>query len=158
MNVKLKPLQERRYGSLRIVKTLQSYNYEENDKRTPAEFVFKIEAELNGVNVRSTVVSLSFTEAGQDSVIVDEIPVGAHVKVTEEYSGNRYDYVSDMEQSPDELISADKILEVEFENAYNEINHGGGSVTNHFEYKYNDETGEWEWIWTKTPSDNASGE
>ncbi len=158
MNVKLKPLQERRYGSLRIVKTLQSYNYEEDDKRTPAEFVFKIEAELNGVNVRSTVVSLSFTEAGQDSVIVDEIPVGAHVKVTEEYSGNRYDYVSDMEQSPDELISADKILEVEFENAYNEINHGGGSVTNHFEYKYNDETGEWEWIWTKTPSDNASGE
>lgn len=157
MNVNMKPLQNPRYGSLEIVKTLQSYNYNEGTaERQPAEFVFQVEAELNGQNVRSTVVSLSFTEAGQKSAIVDKIPVGASVTVTEVYSGSSYEIVSSDEQRPDDLISADRILRVEFENAYNNTNHGGGSATNHFEYQYNEESGQWEWGWTKVPDNSTN--
>ncbi len=152
MSVSLKPEQDPRYGAIEIVKTLQSYNYNANaQNRNPAEFVFQIEAVLNGENVRSTTVSLSFTEAGQKSAIVDQIPVGAHVTVTEVYSGSSYELVSDREQTA--TVEAADIVSVEFVNDYNETNHGGGSATNHFEYEAGDG-----WSWERVPDNSTSGE
>lgn len=154
MNVNMKPEQSSRYGSLEIVKTLQSYNYNAAAAgRDPAKFVFQVEAELNGENVRSTVVSLSFTEAGQKSAVVDQIPVGAVCTVTEVYSGTTYHVVTDSVQTSPPIEAVD-IVSVEFVNDYNETNRGGGSVTNHFVYDENADT----WDWTQVPDNSTSGE
>lgn len=153
MSVNLKPEQDPRYGAIEIVKTLQSYNYNANaENMNPAEFVFQIEAELNGEKVRSTTVSLSFTEAGQKSAIVDQIPIGAVVTVTEVYSGSSYELITDREQTA--TVEAEDIVSAAFTNDYNETNHGGGSATNHFEY---DEAGG-QWGWTRVPDNSTSGE
>lgn len=152
MRVTLKPMQSLRYGSLEIVKTLESYQYNEGSaNREPAGFVFQVEAELNGENVRSTVVSLSFTEAGRKSAVVDRIPVGAVVTVTEVYSGATYHATSDTVQvsAP---IEAAEIVSVGFSNDYSETNRGGGSVTNHF--VYDEEASGWNW--TQVPDNSGN--
>ena len=60
MEVLLKSSRQDRYGSLEIVKTLQSYETKE-----PATFVFSVEAVKDGEVVYSNVVSFTFEEAGQ---------------------------------------------------------------------------------------------
>lgn len=154
MDVNMKPQQGPRYGSLEIVKTLQSYNYDAaSANRQPAEFVFQVEAVLDGQTVRSTVVSLSFTEAGQKSAIVDQIPVGAVCTVTEVYSGATYELVTDPVQTSDPIEAVD-VKSVEFINDYNETDRGGGSATNHFEYDEDTD----EWGWERVPDNSVSGE
>ncbi|MEY8517085.1 DUF5979 domain-containing protein [Lachnospiraceae bacterium 29-84] len=143
MSVTLKPSQEVRYGSLEIVKTLQSY-----ETKDPATFVFDIEAVKDGEVVYSNVASLSFTEAGQKHTLLEGIPVGAVVTVREVYSGNAYEAVTNPEQTT--TIVANEVASVSFTNDYNETNNGGGAVTNHFEN--DDENG---WSWTQIP-DNST--
>ena len=45
---------------------------------------------MNDEVVYSNVESITFTAAGQESVILDRIPAGAQVTVTEVYSGSSY--------------------------------------------------------------------
>ena len=79
----LKAEREEQYGSLIIEKTLSSYN----ESLGSVDFVFQVEADKNGEAVRSTVERIRFNGAGTQSVVVDRIPVGAQVTVTEVYSG-----------------------------------------------------------------------
>ena len=60
VETQLKPDPAPRYGDLEIIKTLSSYN----QTFGPAFFVFSVEAERNGKNVYSDVVSINFTEPG----------------------------------------------------------------------------------------------
>lgn len=135
--VTMKPTQAIRFGSLEIVKTLSSY-----ETKDPATFVFDVVARLGDQVVYSNVVSLSFTEAGQKSTLIEKLPVGATVTVTEVYSGAVYRPTSEVTR--DTVIAADEVVSVTFTNTYDEDNRGGGSVTNHFEY--NSDSG---WGWTK---------
>ncbi len=139
MDVTLKPSQEIRHGSLEIVKTLQSY-----ETRDPATFVFDVEAVLDGSVVYSNVVSLSFTEAGQKSTLLEGIPVGAEVTVKEVYSGASYTVVSADTQTA--TIVANEVASVAFTNDYDDRHGGGGAVVNHF--ANSEDEG---WGWTPIP-------
>lgn len=127
MSVTLKPQQDSRFGSLEIVKNLVTYNV-----NVPAVFVFQVEAALDGQNVYSNVVTLTFTEPGQKSALIDNIPVGAQVTVREVYSGASYKITSADVQNA--VISAENVASVEFTNDHDTTTHGGGGVNNHFTY------------------------
>lgn len=146
MIITLKPNRKDRAGSLEIVKNLATYNV--ND---PAVFVFQVEAEIGGKNVYSDVVTMIFTEAGQKKVVLDKIPAGATVKVTEIYSGASYEVTSADEQTA--VISVSDVASVEFDNDHSTTNHGGGGVNNHFTYDSKDG-----WQLEKQPANRAAGE
>lgn len=144
-SVYLKP-EEIPYGALRIIKNLPIY--EDSDE---AIFVFDVEAVLNGRNVYSDVVSINFTEPGSQSVVIEKLPVGAQVTVTEIYSGAGY--VSDPENPPvwtvpgpgevPGIITPSDIVTIEFTNRYDENRRGGHGITNQFYYDF-DGPGGWE--------------
>lgn len=151
MDVTLKPT-EKRFGSLEIVKELMSY-----EKGSEAVFVFQIDAVLNGENVYSNVVSITFDSAGEKSVIVDRIPAGAQVTVTEIYSGAGYKAVSSVTVTPADTISVKNILKVSFTNDYAGTPGGGGAVTNHFEYKKDNVNARYsEWKWNAEPEQQGA--
>ena len=85
----MKGTRERRLTEIVIVKTLREYNQSLGE----TTFLFDVEAEIGGVNVFSQLVPLTFSGAGTQSVTVSGIPVGAHVTVTEVYSGASYEVV-----------------------------------------------------------------
>ncbi len=103
----LKPEREIQYGSLEIVKTLDSYN----DLTQEGYFVFQIEGEKDGVQY-SNVASISFTDGDETAktTVVTGIPVGMEVTVTEVYSGASYELVTANDQTAtivaDEMIQA----------------------------------------------------
>ena len=145
VSVTLKPERSERYGSLEIVKTLQTY-----ETKDPATFVFQVEATLgegeNARKVYSDVISLSFTAPGQKTKLIEKIPAGAHVTITEIYSGAVYTPVTADTQTV--VIPANDIVSVAFTNDYNNTNKGGGAVTNQFDYGEDNN-----WGWTKIPDD-----
>ena len=135
----LKPMQENRYGSLEIVKTLRTY-----ETREPGIFVFQIEAVLGGETVYSDVESLIFTEAGQQSIrIENKIPAGARVTVTEIYEGGTYELESAKEQTVQ--IAAEDFVRAEFINDYTEERKGGHGIINQFDYTGSGKYDGWDW-------------
>ncbi|MCI8549115.1 MAG: hypothetical protein HFI68_00730 [Lachnospiraceae bacterium] len=139
VEITLKAEQNRRYGSLEIVKTLQSYETKE-----PAMFVFQIEAVLDGETVYSDVESIIFTEAGQEKILLEnKIPAGAVVTVTEVYKGAAYSLETQADETQTRPIAADQISTVEFVNRYNDEQKGGHGIVNQF--RYNETSGAWDW-------------
>lgn len=138
----LKPEKESRLGSLIIDKTLDSFNATLGS----ATFVFQIEAELDGENVYSDVVSMVFGAAGTKSLTVSGIPAGAQVTVTEVYSGANYELTTAASQNVTIVADSDEAPEANavhaaFTNTYNDGMNGNASVVNHF--SVNDEG-----VWT----------
>ena len=101
-----------------------------------------MEAVLNGQNVYSNVVTISFTEAGQKSVVIEDLPVGAEVTVKEVYTGAVYTVVTADTQTA--VIPANDVVSVAFTNGYDNTDRDGGVVINQFDY--NADSG---WGWTK---------
>lgn len=128
VTVVLKPTITERLGSLEIVKTLRSF-----ETKDPATFVFSVEAVKNGKNVYSDVVSMTFTGAGTDSRVIEDIPVGATVTVTEIYTGASYTVENTDPQQT--TIAAEEVKSVEFTNDYDHTYHGGGGIENRFNYQ-----------------------
>lgn len=134
----LKPEQTQRYGDLEIEKTLTSYNATVGG----ASFVFSVDAVLDNETVYSDVVSVVFSEAGTRSILVEDLPAGAAVTVTEIYSGAGYSPAAGTQTTQTVTIVADPIegevvdvevpASVSFENEYNGSLNGGSSVVNHF--------------------------
>ena len=133
----LKPERSDRYGSLKITKTLNDFN--ESLKQTT--FVFSVEATKNDETVYSNVVSTTFDSTGSKEVVIDEIPAGSTVTVTEVYSGASYTLTS--EASKEVKIVADQTMEADFTNTYNDELKPGYGVTNHFEMSDDG------WTWTQ---------
>ncbi len=128
VTITLKPEREKRFGSLEILKTLLTY-----ETSSDAVFVFLIEGTDDAGNlVYSDQVTLAFQAPGQKRVQVDNIPVGAHVTVTEIYTGASYELVSDPDQTV--IIEAETLAHVEFTNDYDRRQNGGYGITNHFGY------------------------
>lgn len=127
--LELKAEQYELLGDLEIVKSLKTYN---TTLGTPL-FVFDVEAtDDEGKVVFSDVISISFDSAGVGKAIVKDIPAGAHVTVTEVYSGASYETVSSPEQTIE--IVAEDMVSVDFSNDYNDKLVFGTGVVNHFEY------------------------
>lgn len=135
LSVYLKP-EQIPYGSLRIIKDLLEFESSE-----AATFVFQVEAELNGRNVYSDVAAFNFTQAGQQEVLIEKLPVGAVVTVTEIYSGSHY-IQTGVTPGP-VTITATDIATVEFSNTYDERRTGGHGIINRFSYDYINGVGGW---------------
>lgn len=128
-----------RLGNLAINKLLDTYN----ESIGGATFAFQIEATKTDLNladeepqktrvVYSDVVSMTFDGTGQDSIIIEDLPAGADVTVTEIYSGASYKVTTEATKSV--KIVADDTMVVEFENTYDGGLNGGNGVVNSFLY------------------------
>ena len=137
-----------RYGDLRITKELDVYN----ETVGGANFVFQIEATKTDVDTEETevvysdVVYMTFTKPGTESIVVENIPAGAEVVVTEIYTGSSYKLVSDPSVTViivgnDDTDTDDETQEVTFKNTYDERLNGGYGIVN--EYSYDSETKTW---------------
>lgn len=149
-SVNLKPERKDRYGSLEIVKTLSEYETMEGIEES-ATFVFEVTGRKDGEVVYSNTDSITFTAAGQESVVLDRIPVGAEVTVTEVYSGSSYKLTTSGDRKA--VIEAEEVVSVEFENEYDGRRTNGHGIKNHF--RYDEEQGKWHWY--SIPAQDAEG-
>lgn len=145
-----------RYGSLRIVKNLTSY-----ESGSPATFVFQVESSyadnadrVGAAFTYSNVVALNFREPGSQEILLENVfPIGATVTVEEVYSGSVYSPAAGTASLQNAVIqvdaAADDTVTVLFTNEYNNSGNNGGSVVNSFES--NPEGG---WTWTQSSSDS----
>lgn len=142
----LKPEQSPRYGNLKIIKTLQSYN----TSLANVTFVFEIEAvDAEGNVVYSNVVSTTHNAAGTKEVVIEGIPAGSTVTVKEVYAGASYEMSSSA--SVKTVIVAEDTVTTEFKNDYDDQLMTSYGATNHFEY---DDAQGWQW---KRLTDNSAG-
>lgn len=147
----LKPAQSRRYGDIKIIKTLDTYNAAQGD----VTFVFDVTAKDGDDVVYSNVVSATFSAAGTQELTVSHIPAEAMVTVREIYSGANCQVIaSDDGEKP--VIAADEAgapVSFAFLNRYDEEAKRGYGVENRF--RYNIEKNEYEW--TASRSDVSGG-
>ncbi len=126
----MKPSYEPRFGDLRIVKGVITYENSE-----PAYCIFSVDAVKQYGDVTkkvfSNVYTLMFTEAEESYLIVKDIPVGSVVTVTEVYSGAAYDLVTEPVQTA--TIVAGEVVDVAFDNSFAGSKRRGGVITNHFD-------------------------
>lgn len=159
MSVVLKPEVDVRYGSLQIVKKLSEY-----ENSGPATFVFEVvarwEDHIHGDGAMREwrdVVSIDFTQAESKFRLIEKLPVGATVTVTEIYSGSAYQPEEEDGGNPfvqtAVIERADQLFEVSFTNSYNERHTGGHGITNHFAYSEAEDR----WIWTSVHADGTLG-
>ena len=141
-------------GSLKITKTLKNHEHMEgrNDKVT---FVYRIEAVKKGEPVYSGVESIVLENGKlQGSAVVNNIPVGAEVTVTEVYFGGNYG--PDGPAAVSVTIKPDEVAEASFVNKHNGGYNGGGSVKNTYgAAKDKAGTG---WSWNNTPAQEYANE
>ena len=124
----LKSSEEERFGSLEIVKTLDSFN----SSLGTASFIYEVTAVRDNETVFNNVYSIDFTNAGNKSRVIDNIPADSDVTVKELYSGASYSVNGDA--SKNTKIIADKTVTTDFENDYDgRLISGGISAENHFE-------------------------
>ncbi|MBO5260479.1 MAG: hypothetical protein J6B26_08895 [Agathobacter sp.] len=133
----LKAEQSKRYGDLKIQKTLSSYNTSLQN----VTFVFDVEAvDVNGEVVYSNVVSTTHNAAGTKEIVIEGIPAGSTVTVKEVYAGASYKVTGNT--SMNTVIVADDTVTTAFANNYDEQLVNSNGVTNHFEY---DDSQGWKW-------------
>ncbi len=149
-SVNLKPERLDRYGSLRIIKTLSEYETMGGVQES-ATFVFEVTGRLDDEVIYSEVESITFTAAGQESVLLDHIPALAQVTVTEVYSGSSYQLTVPGDRTA--TIAADDVVSVEFENEYDGRRTNGHGIKNQF--VYDEEAGAWNWY--SSPAQDAAG-
>lgn len=136
----LKPTWNPRYGSLKIVKDLLTYD----KSGKPATFVFEVEGRIGNKVVYSNVVDITFNGAtSNSSATLDGIQAGATVTVKEVYTGATYELTSPATQNA--TIKADDVVQVNFENDHNESGNNGGSVSNRFGYTSGDTAADSQW-------------
>ncbi len=136
-----------RYGRLHITKDLESYNPVAGD----GVFVFSVKAEKDGNLVYSDVLTMRFSQAGSETITIEDLPVGAEVTVTEVYSGAGYTLVSEPEVKVviRPLDDPEGDVSVRFLNrSDNTITQGGGVVNN-----FANDNGVWNWT---TQDDNLT--
>ncbi len=149
----LKPERSERYGSLKLVKTLTNFDTTKGRQT----FVFQVDGSKDGTLVYSNVVSIDFdgTELPTREAVLDKIPVGCDITVTEVYSGASYTTASEAVVSPG-LIVADEVLEADFTNTTTDDRKGGFGTCNKFEYSK--ENQEWSWSRVTDSTSSASNE
>ena len=148
----LKPALDLEYGKLEIQKTLSSYNTSLKD----VTFVFQIEAKDEAGNViYSNVASTTHNAAGTKSAIVEGVPIGVELTVTEVYSGASYTVSGDSVKTAT-VLSVEEMGKVEFTNTYDDKLIPGYGVVNNFEY--NEEGEDAGWTWTQLTDNSQANE
>lgn len=130
----LKPDREERLGSLEINKTLTSYNATVGG----ATFVFHVNVEKLDGTVTNNVYKMEFNGAGNDKLIINDLPAGATVTVTEAYTGASYWLSPDNGPQVTKIIAEEEEgnpVSVSFVNEYNGGQNGGTGIVNRFYMK-----------------------
>lgn len=138
----LKTARKPLYGSLVINKTVNNFSGEK------ATFIFRIQDVAEGGTYDEYA---AITYPDQTTTTVTHIPAGITVRVTEEYTGGRYRYVSGGEENvyirPDsQLTEAEPVATVDFVNEPSGDHPGGHGIENHYE------RGDGSWPWTQRPA------
>ncbi len=142
----LKPEATARYGNLQIVKSLNTYN----ESLGTASFVYEVVGTRDDEIVFDNVYTMNFDSAGENEILVENIPGDAVVTVTEVYSGASYSVAADTDSLTAEIIG-NETVSVEFVNDYDDrLISGGMGIENTF--VKNDDAG---YVWVDP---NASTE
>lgn len=142
--VALKPEQTERFGSLEITKSLVNHHVTMGEKAT---FVFQIDITTLKGETESRQIALTFDGYGSKSAVVENIPAGADVVVTEVYSGAGYEIVGD--DTVNTTIVAEETAQTGFQNQHDGNLSGGYGVVNNFKLNENNQ-----YDWTQM-TDNA---
>lgn len=136
--VGLKPQREERKGELKIKKSLTAYN----ENVGGATFVFHVKIEKMDGTATTNVYKKHFNGAGNDSLLIENLPAGAEVTVTEIYSGASYTLTSANDQQTVIIAKEDEgnPASVSFTNTYNGGQNGGSGIVNRF-YKDGESVG-----------------
>jgi hypothetical protein len=114
------------FGDLKIIKYLPTYEVSEE-----ATFVFDVVGKDDDGNVVYTNVAvLTLKKEGSRSTVLHHIPDGAHITVTERYTGSHYELDSAANQTT--TIVANRTVSVNFTNKYNYDDNGGHGLANIF--------------------------
>ncbi len=135
-------------GPIRITKTLLSYGSD-----SPVTFVYRVQAFKDGKLVYEKIISMDFDEAGTQSILIEDLPVGATVEVEEIYSGASCKFVS-REDPEDPTVKAEYPIEFKFVNDFDNTNKGHG-ILNRFVFVKGEDgkPGHWE----LNPPEKAEG-
>ena len=153
---------EERFGKLKIVKVIDEF-------KEKVTFVFRVEANKKAdfsdpVNKYEKVVVITADELNIEPYILENIPLGYYVRVTEEYSGASYKLANDCAkiQGPDQQLvivpetKDGEIATVTFRNELSDLTKHGYGVDNKYEYtapELSEETKNTEGTWTWTGND-----
>ena len=156
--ITLKPKRLPLYGALEITKIITEPDPQE------ALFTFHIVGDTpqgEGYDNYASVTIKPNAEKEEDrtkgSVIVDHIPAGTVVTVTEEYAAGRYDIGTVSIDDGTSVIVADNedgthnLIHFSCKNTRKGDSYGGHGVQNNFRY----DNAYQEWPWTPTPADKA---
>lgn len=132
--VGLKPEQKERFGSLEITKELLNHHVTLGEKAT---FVFQIDITTLDGETDTRQIALTFDGDGSKSAVIENIPAGAAVVVTEIYSGAGYEVVGS--DSANTTIVGDDTVSVSFQNQHDGTIEGGYGVVNNFKLNENDQ-------------------
>ncbi len=132
----LKAEMEPETGSLRIVKKLETYN----TSLGPVTCVFQVDGTDKSGKPYSNVISVTLNGSTEETLL-ENIPAGMEVTVTEVYAGASYE-LADADGETAVIISEEglkhginngNVASVTFTNTYDEGNRSGNGVVNHFE-------------------------
>lgn len=131
-------------GAIRIDKTLTGHTGDEK-----VVCVFQVDAYYPTENslYSSEVYSVTFDGDGSKSLLIEGLPIGASVHVTEVYSGANYKSSVPAPGYLEATVRGEETVSVAFTNTRDNERSGGG-VTNHFTY------GGGSWNWTQA-ADNT---
>ncbi|MDD3615646.1 MAG: DUF5979 domain-containing protein [Lachnospiraceae bacterium] len=128
--LELKVEQTRRLGSLQIDKQLVSHSTTMGDD---ASFVFQVDIpEYGDTPAVTKYVELTFDAIGTKHSLIEDIPAGLTVTVTEVYTGAGYQLVAGATDRYQPEIVADSTATVTFVNEHDGTITGGYGVVNHF--------------------------
>lgn len=136
-------------GAIRIDKTLTGHTGDEE-----VVCVFQVDAYYPTGNdlYSSEVYSVTFNGDGNKSLLIEGLPIGATVHVTEVYSGANYKSSVPAPGYLEATVSGGDTVSVAFTNTRDNDRTGGG-VTNHFTY----DAGNWNWTQTTDNTQTVNG-
>lgn len=136
-------------GAIRIDKTLTGHTGDEE-----VVCVFQVDAYYPTDNdlYSSEVYSVTFNGDGEKSLLIEGLPIGATVHVTEVYSGANYKSSVPAPGYLEATVSGGETVSVAFTNTRDNERSGGG-ITNHFTY----DAGNWNWTQTTDNTQTVNG-
>lgn len=140
-------------GSIRIDKTLTGHTGDEE-----VICVFQVDAYYPSADIlySSEVYSVTFDSSGSKSLLIEGLPIGALVHVTEVYSGANYTSSVPAPGFLDVTVRDGETVSVAFTNTRDNERSGGG-ITNHFTYQVKDGEGTWDWTQAADNTQTVNG-
>ena len=138
VSVALKTGSIERFGKLKVTKTLGTFEHV-SGRADEATFIFDVEVTYGENNVYSDIITMVFTEAGEQSEVIEDLPIGATAVVKEVYCGGNYKPANGAVRENITIIGDDpatddeEMAEAAFTNTYDEKWQGSGSVVNKFD-------------------------